>query len=93
MSQTFNRCDRVISLCCYRDVTCCCVAMVTGDEVSGLTVSIRERDDVIQIWNTNSLLHEQSTIVEKVKELLPSISFSAIFYKGLGGVLYVFLSL
>ncbi len=53
-----------------------------GDEVSGLSVSVRERDDVIQIWNTNSSLSEKSEIVNKVKELLPDVAFSAIFYKG-----------
>ncbi|CAH1783575.1 unnamed protein product, partial [Owenia fusiformis] len=52
-----------------------------GDEVGGLSVSIRERDDVVQIWNQRSDLAEKATIVEKVKTLLPNIEFSAIFYK------------
>ena len=55
---------------------------VTGDEVSGVSVSVRDRDDIIQLWNTDSGLAEQSTIIDKVKELLPAITFSAIFYKG-----------
>jgi len=55
--------------------------MAPGDEVSGLSVSVRDRDDILQIWNTDSALAEKSTIVTKVKELLPSVNFSAIFYK------------
>lgn len=56
-------------------------SMAEGDEVGGLSISIRERDDIIQIWNKQSGLHEQSTIIQKVKELLPNITFSAVFYK------------
>ncbi|KAK3102696.1 hypothetical protein FSP39_013219 [Pinctada imbricata] len=56
--------------------------MAEDDEISGVSISIRERDDIIQIWNTKALLHEQSTVIDKVRELLPDISFAAIFYKG-----------
>ncbi|KAK2165283.1 hypothetical protein LSH36_52g02025 [Paralvinella palmiformis] len=55
--------------------------MAEGDEVSGLTVSVREREDLIQIWTVKADLHEQSTIVKKIEELLPRVTFSAIFYK------------
>ena len=57
----------------------CCL---TGDEISGLSVSIRERDNLFQIWNTNSELHEKSTVIQKVKELLASIQFLTVFYTG-----------
>lgn len=50
--------------------------------MSGVSVSIRERDDIVQLWNTDARLAEQSTIVEKVKQLVPNVTFSAIFYKG-----------
>lgn len=56
--------------------------MCVGDEVGGISISIRERDDLIEIWNARSDFHEQSTVVDKVKELLPEVNFSAIFYKG-----------
>lgn len=55
---------------------------IAGDEVSGLSVSIRDREDIVQIWNTDSELAEQSTITQKVMELLPHVKFSANFYKG-----------
>lgn len=55
--------------------------MAQGDEVGGISVSVRERDDVVTIWNTSSALAEQSKIIEKIQELLPSVNFSATFYK------------
>jgi len=55
---------------------------ISGDEISGLSVSIRERDNLFQIWNTNSELHEKSTVIQKVKELLASIQFLTVFYTG-----------
>lgn len=53
-----------------------------GDEISGISVSVRERDDIVTIWNTQSQLAEQCNILEKVKELVPEVSFTASFYKG-----------
>jgi len=50
--------------------------------MSGLSVSIRERDNLFQIWNTNSQLHEKSTVIEKVKELIGNIQFFTVFYTG-----------
>ncbi|XP_064633467.1 eukaryotic translation initiation factor 4E type 3-B-like [Lineus longissimus] len=58
-----------------------CDYMCEGDDVTGLSVSIRDRDDIIQIWNCDAKLAEQSKIVEKVKKLVPNVVFSAIFYK------------
>ncbi|XP_041379633.1 eukaryotic translation initiation factor 4E type 3-like [Gigantopelta aegis] len=55
--------------------------MADGDEVGGISVSIRDRDDIVQIWNIASDLSEQSTIISKVKELLPNVTFPALFYK------------
>ena len=45
-------------------------------------MSIRERDDIVTIWNTQSNLAEQSNMLEKVKELVPKVTFTAAFYKG-----------
>jgi hypothetical protein len=53
-----------------------------GDEVSGLSVSIRERDDLIQIWNKNSRLSDQSKIVPYVKKLISGVQFYTVFYTG-----------
>ena len=54
-----------------------------NDEVTGISVSIREREDLIQIWNSNSIEADRATVIEKIKnELLPEVQFSAVFYKG-----------
>ncbi|XP_065830007.1 eukaryotic translation initiation factor 4E type 3-like [Oscarella lobularis] len=51
-----------------------------GDEISGLSVSIREREDVVQIWNGNAMLANDAKVMEKVKDLLPSVRLNE-FYK------------
>ena len=56
--------------------------LAPGDDVSGLSVSTRDRDDVIQIWTERADLHEKSGVVTKVNELLPQIRFPTVFYKG-----------
>jgi hypothetical protein len=53
-----------------------------GDEISGLSVSIRERDDLIQIWNTDSRLADQSKAMQFVKNLLAGVQFYTVFYTG-----------
>jgi translation initiation factor 4E len=36
-----------------------------GDEICGLSVSIRERDDIVQVWNTNALVAEGAQVWSK----------------------------
>ncbi|WAR25106.1 IF4E3-like protein [Mya arenaria] len=55
--------------------------LAEGDEISGISVSMRERDDIVTIWNTKSQLSEKSDILVKVKELVPDVNFTAAFYK------------
>ncbi|KAL5013893.1 hypothetical protein ScPMuIL_008163 [Solemya velum] len=56
--------------------------MMKGDEIGGISASIRGGpEDIIQIWNIQATLAEQSTVINKIKELLPDVKFSTIFYK------------
>jgi len=34
----------------------------SDDEVCGISVSVRERDDIIQIWNSNAKAVEDATV-------------------------------
>lgn len=55
--------------------------MRAEDQVTGVSVCCRDRDDVVQIWNTRADLEKQSTILQKIFSLVPSVKFSAVFYK------------
>lgn len=55
--------------------------LAPGDEVCGISVSVRERDDLLQIWNYDSSLITEATIMKKVHSLVPDIMFGAEFYK------------
>lgn len=50
--------------------------------MGGVSICMRERDDVIQIWNTQSDLAAEASVIDKVKTLLPNVHFLAEFYKG-----------
>ena len=52
-----------------------------GDEVCGISISIRERDDLLQIWNCDSSLTNKATILQKIHSLTPEVHFLAEFYK------------
>ena len=52
-----------------------------GDDICGLSVSPREKDDLLQIWNVQSEAVEESKVLEKIHKLLPDVRFNAEFYK------------
>uniref|UniRef100_A0A8D8L7V0 Eukaryotic translation initiation factor 4E type 3-B n=1 Tax=Cacopsylla melanoneura TaxID=428564 RepID=A0A8D8L7V0_9HEMI len=51
------------------------------DQVLGLTISVRDGSDIIQIWNSDASLASQTDMEKWVKSLLPEVQFPAIFYK------------
>ena len=54
----------------------------SGDDVIGLSVSIRKNDDLVQLWNINSAKAEDCKIMDKIRKLLPNVNFETSFYKG-----------
>lgn len=52
-----------------------------GDDIIGISVSCREKDDLIQIWNLNAKLETQANVIKKVYDLLPNVNFPVCFYK------------
>lgn len=52
-----------------------------GDDILGVSVSIRENEDLIQIWNSDARLNEKADVIGRLREVLPSVSFPVFFYK------------
>ena len=57
-------------------------SVLENDDVCGLSVSPREKDDLIQVWNISSSAAEKSSgVMDKIHSLLPDVRFLAEFYK------------
>lgn len=53
-----------------------------GDEVCGVSVCVREKDDIVQLWNADSRLSEGASVLAHVHSLLPpGVNLIAEFYK------------
>lgn len=56
-----------------------------GDNIVGLSVSNRDRDDIIQIWNDNCYGikegNSNSKVLQRLGEIIPDVDISAAFYK------------
>ncbi|KAG0005862.1 Eukaryotic translation initiation factor 4E type 3 [Entomortierella chlamydospora] len=52
-----------------------------GDQIFGLSVSARWNSDIFQIWNMDSSLKENATVMDKVAEILKGVQIQAPFYK------------
>jgi len=55
--------------------------LAQGDDICGLSVSPRDRDDIIQIWNFDAGLATSDSVLTKVHSLVPEVQFLAEFYK------------
>jgi len=56
-------------------------SLAEGDDICGLSVSPRDRDDIIQIWNFDAKLAVNDSVLSKVHSLVPEVQFLAEFYK------------
>lgn len=51
-----------------------------GDDICGLTVSVRQYDNILQLWNRDAAGHVEA-LFAKVKAVLPGIELAKAFYK------------
>lgn len=51
------------------------------DDIIGLSVGCRDKEDIIQIWNLDSRYESEARVIERVQELVPNVEFTAKFYK------------
>jgi len=52
-----------------------------NDEICGISVSMKDKEDVLSIWNTNADKAAEARIFECVHMLSPDIIFLSTFYK------------
>eukprot|EP00795_Rhopilema_esculentum_P002344 gene2344-17981_t len=55
--------------------------MNAEDEIVGVSVSIRDRDDIIQVWNQDAKYSEQARVIEAIYDLDQELTLHNSFYK------------
>ena len=55
-----------------------------SDEVCGLTITTRQYDNLVQIWNSNAneAAVGSAHLLEKINELMPGVHLKSFCYKG-----------
>ncbi|GAB1598878.1 eukaryotic translation initiation factor 4E type 3-like isoform X1 [Argonauta hians] len=56
-------------------------SLAEGDEIGGVSCSIRGRDDILQVWNSQACLAEESSLTKKIESMFPGVTFISIYYK------------
>ena len=56
-------------------------SLAEDDDIFGISVSPREKDDLVQVWNIRSQAVTEGGVLEKIHHLLPGVRFLAEFYK------------
>jgi len=55
-------------------------ALADGDEICGFTVSIRQHDNIIRVWNTNASAHSTG-LLDRLKAIIPKVEIRSPYYK------------
>lgn len=51
------------------------------DEICGVSISTRDKEDVVLIWNTSAEFAKESRILDCLRLILPDTNFLSTFYK------------
>jgi len=52
-----------------------------GDDINGVTVSIRPACDIVQLWNRLTSDIGKENLFKRIKKLLPNIELESYYYK------------
>ncbi|CBY20311.1 unnamed protein product [Oikopleura dioica] len=81
------KCPKIHTATVWKELVLACIgeqfveATAAEDDVTGISVSVREREDVIQVWNANSTKSNEASVIPKIKSLVPHVQFITHFYK------------
>uniref|UniRef100_A0A1B6EE16 EIF-4F 25 kDa subunit n=1 Tax=Clastoptera arizonana TaxID=38151 RepID=A0A1B6EE16_9HEMI len=52
-----------------------------ADQICGVSVTVRDKDDLVQVWNVNADLANDKKVLPKIHHLVPEVEFTLAFYK------------